>query len=69
VVDTHLIEQIQMSSHKAKPNESSRPVGLDDPEPDFIDIGIGGGLFSGKEATAVVPRYPAGFRRGQQEIP
>jgi hypothetical protein len=46
-----------------------RPAWFDDPEPDFIDIGIGRGLFSGKEAATVVPRCPAGFRRGQEEIP
>jgi hypothetical protein len=32
---------------------------LDDPEPDFVDIGVGRGLFSGKEAAAVVSRRPS----------
>lgn len=52
-IDTNLIAQIQGHSHEAGLNESSRPVGINDPEPDFIHIGIGGGLLSGEETAAI----------------
>jgi len=34
---------------------------FDDPKPDFIDIKVGGSLFSSKEIAAVEPRRPASF--------
>ena len=64
----HLIAEIHVSSHEAGPNESSRPFGFDDPKSDFIDIGVGGGLFSGKEAAAVIPRCPSGFLRSEEKV-
>lgn len=49
-------------------NESSRPARFEDPKSNFIHVGVGGGLFSCKEPTAIETRHRAGFERSEEKM-